>query len=70
MGKDYKHKDLGKARRGVIGWDDVSEETKKMMNRENYDIGEYRKRKEKKKEKASKKEMERQIKDYENKKGC
>jgi hypothetical protein len=67
MGKDFKHKDLGKARRGVIGWEEVSEETKKMMDRENFDLGEYRERKEKKKDKASKKDMKRQMKDYEEK---
>ena len=67
MGKDFKHKDLGKARRGVIDWEEVSEGTKKMMDRENFDLGEYRGRKEKKKDKASKKDMKRQVKDYEEK---
>lgn len=65
MGKDYKHKDLGKARRGIISWNEVSDETKKMIDRENYDLGEYREQKEKKKDKASKKDMKKQLRDYE-----
>jgi hypothetical protein len=68
MGKDYKHKDLGKAKRGVIKWNEVSEGTKKMIDRENFDIGEFREEKEKKRDKASRKDMKRQLKDYEEEK--
>lgn len=69
MGKDYKHKDLGKARRGVIKWNEVSEGTKKMIDRENFDIGEFREEKKKKEDKASKKDMKKQLRDYEEGRG-
>lgn len=67
MGKDYKHKDIEKAKRGLIKWDEVSEGTKRMIDRENFDIGEFKEEKEKKKDKASKKDMKRQLREYEEK---
>ena len=69
MGKDYRHTDLAKARRGVIGWDEVSEETKRMIDRENFDVGEFREEKAKKKDKASKKDMKKQLREYEERRG-
>lgn len=68
MGKDYKHKDIGKAKRGVIKWDEVSEGTKKMIDRENFDIGEFKEEKIKKRDKASRKEMRKQLREYEEEK--
>lgn len=64
MGKDYKSKAIGKAKRGIISWKDVPEEVEKQIDRENFDIGEHRREKAEKKEKASKKDMRRQLKEY------
>ena len=64
MGKDYKNKIIGKAKKGLISWKDVPEEVEKLIDRENFDIGEYRKEKVEKKDKASRKDMKRQLREY------
>lgn len=67
MGKDYKNKAKGKARRGIISWKDIPENVEKQLDRENFDIGEYRKEKVEKRDKAYRKDMKRQLQEYEDK---
>ena len=66
MGKDFKQKAKAKAKQGLISWDDVPDSLKKQADRHNFDGGEFRKKKLDKEDKASKKLMKKELKDYEN----
>ena len=63
MGKDWKQKALAKYKHGLVDWEDVPEGLKKQADRYNFDLGEYRREKIKKKDKASLKEMKRRLKE-------
>lgn len=65
MGKDYKQKALAKFKQGLVDWEDVPEGLKKQADRYNFDGGEYRAKKLRKVDKASKKDMKRQLSDIE-----
>lgn len=58
MGKDYKHKSIAKARKKIISWDDLPSNAKSLIDRENSDLGEYRREKNKKQEKYAKKQLD------------
>lgn len=64
MGKDYKQKANAKYNHGLIEWEDVPEGLKKMADRHNFDVGEHRAEKIKRAEKASKKNMKRELEEY------
>ena len=57
MGKDYKHKSIAKAKKKIISWDELPSGAKGLIDRENFDLGEYRKEKKKKQEKYVKKQL-------------
>jgi len=61
MGKDYKQKAAAKYKHGLVEWEDVPDGLKKQADRYNFDIGEHRAEKVKKAEKASKKDMRKQM---------
>ena len=65
MGKDWKQKALAKYKHGLVNWEDVPEGLKKQADRYNFDLGEFREEKVRKKDRASLKEMKRQMKEKE-----
>ena len=64
MGKDYKQTALAKYKSGLVDWEDVPDGLKKQADRRNFDIGEHRAEKVKRAEKASKKNMKRELDEY------
>ena len=61
MGKDYKQKAAAKYKHGLVEWEDVPEGLKKQADRQNFDVGEHRAEKLKKADKASKKDLRKQM---------
>lgn len=61
MGKDYKQTALAKYKQGLVDWEDVPDGLKKRADRENFDIGKHRAEKVRRADKASKKEMRKQM---------
>ena len=65
MGKDRKQTALAKYKHGLINWEEVPEELKKQADRYNFDGGEYRAKKVRKKDLDSKKDMKKQLEEKE-----
>ena len=65
MGKDWKQKALAKYKHGLVNWEDVPEGLKKQADRYNFDLGEFREEKVRKKDRANLKEMKRQMREKE-----
>ena len=65
MGKDKKQKEIAKAKRGLIGWEEISRKTYGRIHRRNFhEIGEDRKKVAESKDEDNLNLMKKEIEEY------